>query len=466
MIVMKFGGVSMESAKTIERVISIVESHVAQQPFVVVSAMGKTTNRLLEIASNAADGNERSALKTLDELEGYHRSVAEQLFSGRPLETFAGLLSQQCEKLRYTLRKFASRDFLLASAFTDEIASYGEQWSSKIISLALNATGVPVKHFDARQLIVTDDQHTHAVPLYPECYARIRSAVSQANCIGVIGGFIGSTEFGVTTTLGRGGSDLTAAIVGAAVQAGEVQFWKDVDGILSCDPKVFSDACPIASISYAEAAEMARCGANVLHPATVTPAFDRAIPLVVRNFTSPQAKGTRIVPQAEPSSNPVKSIVCRTGVALLQVRVKDPEVGAELVKSLPSLYRRYNVHEELTVLAEGTLSCVVTPNGVHRSLHKIESATAASFREGLAVISLIGEKVTLTPEINKRIAALLQGIPVLTLSNNGTLRLIVDQNDVTVSVKLIHQEFFKNAGAQTFVKSPSPACAREAIGAS
>jgi aspartate kinase len=470
MIVMKFGGASLESVKAIERVISIVESHIEQQPFLVVSALGTTTDCLLKMAADAADGRERLALEILSELREYHLNAAERLARGRDLVAFRRIFLAECQELECTLKTLAQGHFHLTLARTDEIVSCGERWSSRIVSLALDAAGVSSKHFDARRLIVTDDRHTQAVPLYPECYARIRRAIRQTESTGVMGGFIGATESGVTTTLGRGGSDLTATIAGAAVQAEEVQFWKDVDGILTCDPEVLPEVYTLTSISYTEAIEMARCGANVLHSATVTPAIEQGIPLVVRSFVRPRAKGTRIVPRSECSADTVKSIVCTRGIALLQVSVADPAARAELIVALSAVCGRHNIREELTALEGETLFWGIKSAGVHPDLlREIESVSESALLEGLAVISLIGDKLTLTPAISRRIAGTLQGIAVFATLNNETrtaIRIIVAQNSLVASAKLLHREFFGNSDLQTFVSAVPAADAAETIVAS
>ena len=173
-------------------------------------------------------------------------------------------------------------------ALLDEIASFGQRMSSQIVAAALEIGGVPSVHLDARQLILTDSRHTHATPLYWESYANWREIPYLGDGrVAVMGGFIGATKDGVTTTLGRGGSDLTASIVGAGISADEIQIWTDVDGMLTCDPRVFQGGYRLRSLSYQEAAALAGSGAKVLHPDTVTPAIRQRIPLVIRNSRRP-----------------------------------------------------------------------------------------------------------------------------------------------------------------------------------
>src|SRR6201999_3699705 len=176
---------------------------------------------------------------------------------------------------------------------------------SYIVTLAFEHFGLPSAHLDSRRVIVTDRRHTQAAPIFPETYKRLRETVPAmaANKVVVMGGFIGSTEEGVTSTLGRGGSDFTAAIIGAGIGAEEIQIWTDVDGMLTADPRIIPGGHRVKSLSFAEAAEMAYFGAKVLHPATVLPAVEKNIPVVILNSRRPETGGTRIAAQAAPCKN-------------------------------------------------------------------------------------------------------------------------------------------------------------------
>ncbi|MCX6621444.1 MAG: aspartate kinase, partial [Acidobacteria bacterium] len=202
----------------------------------------------------------------------------------------------------------------------DAISSYGERLSSLIVTLAFRHFGIEADHVDARKVIITDNRHTQAAPLYEETYSRLARQVAPvaSRKVVVMGGFIGSTEAGVTSTLGRGGSDFTAALVGAGVGAAEIQIWTDVDGMLTCDPRILPGAGHrVRIISFAEAAELAYFGAKVLHPATVVPAMEKNIPVLILNSRRPEVEGTRVVSEAVHCANAVKSIACKEKITVV-----------------------------------------------------------------------------------------------------------------------------------------------------
>jgi aspartate kinase len=311
MIVMKFGGSSVESAQAIERVAGIVKARAGRNPVVVVSAMGKTTNKLLAIANTAIAGKRDEYIRQIHDLRDFHSREARQV---TPLAHRAELdrwLDEHFEELTELVKGIAVIGELTPRSI-DAISSYGERLSSYIVALAFGYFGLPAVHLDARKVIVTDRRHTQAAPIYPETYSRLDAVVPAlaAEKVVVMGGFIGSTEDGVTSTLGRGGSDFTASIVGAGIHAEEIQIWTDVDGMLTADPTILTGGHRVKTISFAEAAELAYFGAKVLHPATVIPAVERNIPVLILNSRRPDVPGTLIVSQAVPCKNAVKSIAC------------------------------------------------------------------------------------------------------------------------------------------------------------
>ena len=326
MIVMKFGGSSVESGRAIQRVAAIVRDRVPEQPVVVVSAMGKTTDRLVEIARLRASGNERDADRKLAQLREFHLTEAAQLRLGSEAKRLNTGICELFDELAQVLQEIG-----LAGSVTpllsDTVLSFGERLSSLIVTAGFRQEGIDAVHLDARSVLITDSAHGQAAPLFVETNALLRRNVSSER-VTVMGGFIGATDDGVTTTLGRGGSDYTAAIVGAALAVDEIQIWTDVDGMLTCDPRVVPNAHCLRSVSYAEAEQMAKAGAKVLHPATVVPAVRQGIPLSIRNSRNPAAAGTRIVLES-PCDGAVMSIACRSGVAQVQLVPRNTPVTAD-----------------------------------------------------------------------------------------------------------------------------------------
>jgi aspartate kinase len=332
MIVMKFGGSSLESADALQRVVSIVEAARHEAPVVVVSAMGKTTDRLLKAGTLAAAGKLSAAHAELYSLESFH---TDHLNSSEIATLFAnasGLLNR------------IANACALSPVHSDELLSYGERLSSLVVAHALGAV-----HLQAEKLIVTDVHHTNAAPLLWETYAKLRRAI-PAKQISVLGGFIGSTDAGIPTTLGRGGSDFTASLVGAAINAEEIQIWTDVDGMLSCDPRVAQGGRCLRAISYQEAAEMAEWGAKVLHSATIAPAIRQRVPISIRNSRNQFHPGT-LIGLAQPSNKEglVKSIAClqhadgRAAISLIGQGIEqNPGLVAHAVKTLTARSIRYH----------------------------------------------------------------------------------------------------------------------------
>lgn len=369
MIVMKFGGSSVESVEAIGRVAAIVASSLPQTPLIVVSAIGKTTDQLLRIAEQAVAGNREEYTESLRQLRSNHLAVAPRLVHWKVKEHFVEL-SEVLAGLVQTGH--------LSPAARDTVASFGERLSSVIIAAALVLKGIPAVHLDAREVIVTDERHTEAAPLVIETYAKVRRAVAQAGLsrVVVMGGFIGAAENGATTTLGRGGSDFTASLVGAALSADEIQIWTDVDGMLACDPRVLPGGRCLDVISYEEAGLMARFGAKVLHPATVLPAMRQRVPVVIRNSRNPEAPGTRIVETSAGPAGVVKSIACQgCHIALVGEDILlDETLGSRVLNAL----QRNGIRMELRETCRSVFSFVV-PDG---RLRNAVAALYAEFFEG------------------------------------------------------------------------------------
>src|SRR5579872_1748611 len=360
MIVMKFGGTSVESAAAIQRVAGIVKARESRRPIVVVSAMGKTTNKLLAIASAAISGKRDEYIRQLHDMRDYHSREARQVV---PLADRAELdrtLDEHFQELTELVKGLAILGELTPRSI-DAISSYGERLSSYIASLAFAHFSMRAAHVDSRRVIVTDRRHTQAAPLYPETYARLVKLIpplAQERIV-VMGGFIGATEEGVTTTLGRGGSDFTASIVGAGIGAEEIQIWTDVDGMLTADPTIFPGGHRVKIISFAEAAELAYFGAKVLHPATVIPAVEKNIPVLILNSRRPDVEGTRIVSEAVPCGNGVKSIACKRKITLVNIHSTRMLMAHGFLKRIFDVFERLETPVDMVATSEVSVSLTI-----------------------------------------------------------------------------------------------------------
>lgn len=460
MIVMKFGGSSVESASAIARVASIVRSQLPERPVVVVSAMAKTTDRLLEIAEQAGRRDDDLLAKLLGDLESFHIQAAEKLLNGSLVEALKDSLRERFSQLRLTLTQVSRSTSGLTPALKDEIASYGERLSSEVVAAAFSGLGIDSTHLDARRLIVTDDAHTGATPQYPETNRRIRCAVDGTDRVAVMGGFIAATEQGVTTTLGRGGSDLTASIVGAAIGAAEIQIWTDVDGMLTCDPRLFAGGHLLKSISYAEAAEMARWGAKVLHPDTVQPAIAEEIPIMIRNSRRPEVEGTRILPQAGHCINPVKSIAAKANIMLLEIRSTSAAANPEALHELSSPGAHKKISAELVWKTGETLYVGIKPGDRYLDLRlDLDGCVEAHLRNDRAIISLVGDGVAGDRGLMDRAAAVLKKIDAQLLRpecSPHTISIVVPQRESTRIIEVLHGEFFQHLDPSVFAPAGKP----------
>ncbi|MFY9841464.1 MAG: aspartate kinase, partial [Terriglobales bacterium] len=296
MIVMKFGGTSVQDAKAIDRVAQIVQGRLVDHPVVVVSAMAKVTDSLLAMGKAAGGGDRKTALKMARALRERHYDTAGELLGTALFTEFHGDLGADFEDLDELLRGIGAVGEITPRTY-DYVASFGEVLSSKIVAAAFVARGLPGAHVDARHCLLTDSSYTRAVPQFDETNERLRKRVKpllDTGKVPVMGGFIGSNRAGITTTIGRGGSDFSAAIFGAGLNAQRIEIWTDVDGMMTTDPRLCPDARRIKVISFDEAAELAYFGAKVLHPATVLPAIQQNIPVYVLNSQNPTCEGTKV----------------------------------------------------------------------------------------------------------------------------------------------------------------------------
>ncbi|MBV9158105.1 MAG: lysine-sensitive aspartokinase 3 [Acidobacteriaceae bacterium] len=454
MIVMKFGGTSVESQQAIERVTRIVQSYEERRPVVVVSAMGKTTNKLLEAAREAAAGRREQALAIVDELRALH------LTHGLPL---AG--SAAAELDRYIRAHFEWLDELvkglsvvgeLSPRSMDAIASVGERLSSLVVSFAFRAAGLRTQHVDARRVIVTDDRFTQAQPLFEETYALLQEDVTPIaeTSVVVMGGFIGSTKNGQTTTLGRGGSDYSASIVGAGINAEEIQIWTDVDGMLTADPRIIPNGRRVKSISFAEASEMAYFGAKVLHPATVLPAVEKNIPVRILNSRRADINGTIITSEPVPCRNPVKSISCKRGITILNIHSTRMLMAHGFLRRIFELFDRYGTSVDMVSTSEVSVSLTIdNRENLDAICRELREFAEASSEDGQAIICLIGENIRHTPGIAGRAFQVLQKKNIRMISQGASLLnlgFVVSENELEGAVAALHDEFFSELDPAVF----------------
>ena len=443
MIVMKFGGTSVEDAAAIDRSCSIVGERISRKPFVVVSALGGATNGLLEAGNLAARGEIGMAMAIADRLEHRHSEL---------LPSTAGHFVRLRELLKAlsAIGEFSPRT-------QDLIASYGEVLSSLIFTDRVKRLGYDAVHVDARQCMITDDRFGKASPLKDLTTARLeeiaRPSLNSGRVV-VMGGYIGATKLGMTTTLGRGGSDYSAAIAGAALNAEEIQIWTDVDGLMTADPRIVAEAWKVKEISFEEASELAYFGARVLHPLTLLPAVEQNIPVYILNSRKPKGTGTRITRQARPCRNLIKSIACKRGITIVTVSSSRMLMAYGFLKALFEVFDRH--HTSVDMVATSEVSVSLTLDNVSwldaivedlKSLGEVEVAT------NMALICLVGNNLKYTPGVARRAFGSIADINILMVSHgasNINFSFIVDQNDADSAIQKLHADFFHDIDREVF----------------
>jgi aspartate kinase len=449
MIVMKFGGTSVESAEAIHRVAGIVRSQSARKPVVVVSAMGKTTNKLLAIAADAVAGDLKPALEKLAELREFHLRESAGLGTDDIVEA-------HFQDLDALVRGLAVMRELTPRA-TDAISAYGERISSLIVAAHLCRSGMNATHVDSRSVIVTDRRHTQAAPLFEETNRRLRETLVPIldHSVVVMGGFIAANEDGVTTTLGRGGSDYTASIVGAGIGAEEIQIWTDVDGMLTADPTVLPGAAHRVKVcSFTEAAELAYFGAKVLHPATVLPAIERNIPVRILNSRRPEVEGTLIVSDPPPCSTPIRSIACKRNITLLNIISTRMLMAHGFLRRIFEVFDRYETSVDMLATSEVSVSLTIDNT---RSLAAIQAELEAfaevSIEKDLAIVCMVGENIRRCDNVSARAFTALGGIRPRMVSQGASqlnLSMVVAAADLRRAVESLHREFFRTPDPASF----------------
>ena len=337
----------------------------------------------------------------------------------------------------------------------DAIASYGERLSSQIVAFALENQGIRTTHVDARRVIVTDSNFTRAAPILADTYKLVAESIGEiGEGVPVIGGFIGATSGGVPTTLGRGGSDFTASLVGAAIDAQEIQIWTDVDGLLTCDPNLVPNTRAVRTISFDEAAELAYFGAKVLHPATIAPAQEKNIPVLILNSKRPGARGTRIAAEVAPSTNVLKSIACKRDITVINIRSNRMLMAHGFLHRIFEIFHSFETVVDMVATSEVSVSLTVDDDrqlsGVCGELVRFADVTVEKEQ---TILCLVGENIGHTPGVAGRVFRALDGINVLMISQGASrlnLGVVVASQDLANAAKALHREFFSDVDPAVF----------------
>jgi aspartate kinase len=459
LVVMKFGGTSVEDPAAIGRTAAIVAGRIAlgKKPVVVVSAMAKVTDQLLRAAADASTGDRVGALAISDRLRLRHIETATALVSN--LDDRAVLLAvieQKFDALNEILRGL-SAILELTPRISDLIVSYGERLSSRIVAAAFHELGINAAHVDAREVVITDSQFQKAVPqdalIEKRAAEKLRPLTNQGK-VPVMGGFIASNETGITTTLGRGGSDFTGALIGGALTAEAIEIWTDVDGILTADPRVVSGALRVKVISFEEAAELAYFGAKVLHPATILPAVKKNIPVLVLNSRNASCEGTRIISLAPHCKSPFKSIAVKKKLSIIDVVASRMLMTHGYMKEIFTIFDKFQCPVDMVSTSEVSVSLSVDSNDrIPQLAAELGKLADVKYEGKKALVCLVGEDIRGQNGMAAQVFTAIRHINVRMISQGASeinMSFMIDEEDADEAVRALHAAFFQNPDPAIF----------------
>jgi aspartate kinase len=455
---MKFGGTSVEDAPAMKRTAAIVRGRREKglEAVVVVSAMAKVTDLLLSAAAAAGRGDKAGSLAIGARLRHRHIDTSSALLDGQRCVRVQQVLHGEFDALDDLLRGIAAVGELTPRT-NDLVVSFGERLSSKMMAEALDQLELGGTHVDARSCIITDATYGKAVPQDAAIEAKLAEIVLplvEAGKTPVMGGFIGSTAEGVTTTLGRGGSDFTAALVGGGMHAGAIEIWTDVNGIMTTDPRICPDALRVKTISFEEAAELADFGAKVLHPATILPAVQKSIPVWVLNSRNAENEGTKITAMAAKCASPFKSIAAKKRLTIIDVVASRMLMSHGYLKAVFDVFDKYKCAIDMVSTSEVSISLTVDSNQqlpeICAELAKIADVKMEGHK---ALVCLVGEDIRGHNGIAGKVFSAISHVNVRMISQGASeinMSFMIDEEDVEEAVRSLHNHFFANPDETVF----------------
>jgi aspartate kinase len=445
---MKFGGTSVGDVAAFQRVVEIVSSQVSVKPVVIVSAMTKVTDALLGAFETAKKGDAETAFKSLEPHFARHAEIVETLVSSDNKQAFTNELRFAREELSDLLMRVARRSLPL-QMLKDAIVSYGEQLSSRLLTDVLRSNDVNARHMDSRRLIVTDDEYGSAQPIWDETEnlagLELKPLIANGE-IPILGGFIAASRAGETTTLGRGGSDYSAAIYAACLKARELQIWTDVTGVLTCDPRVCPEARTLRTLSYEEAAELAYFGAKVLHPKTIQPAVDLEIPVRVCNSREPEEQGTMVLPVSKSTPRKLKSIAHKTGITVLHITSARMLGAYGFMSAIFQIFERHRTVVDVVATSEVSVSLTLeNTDALDAVVADLERIGTVEIDRDQAIICLVGSGLRSTAGVAAQIFSAIADFNVSMISHGASgvnLTFVVKQGAVKDVITKLHRTFF------------------------
>ncbi len=436
MIVMKFGGTSVGSPEMIKRAAEIVKSHASRKPVVVVSAFAKVTDSLMNLAHAALNNSHDTG-----GIRKRHYDIMEGLGIDK------SLISHELEELEALIKGISLLKELTPRTL-DLLMSFGERMSAKIVAEYFSKSGLNARACNSYDTGFVTDSNFGNADVLPETEANIRDFFrNSTGFVPVVTGFIAKNANGEVTTLGRGGSDYTASIIGAAISAEEIQIWTDADGIMTADPKIVKNARSIDFISYEEAAELAFLGARVLHPKTILPAIEKNIPVRTLNTYNPGHKGTTILRETG-KSHCITSIACKKGIKVINIHSPKMLFAAGFMHKIFRIFDELKISVDMVSTSEVNVSVTIDGKyGTEKLVKELENMADVDVRNNRASISVVGTNIDSTSGIAGKIFSSLgnKNINVEMISSGASKineSFVVKEEDADDAVRTIHETFF------------------------
>lgn len=445
MIVAKFGGTSVKDAEAVRRLYNTVSSN-DDKTIVVVSALAGVTDNLIKIVEHTKLGNSDKSIELLESILERHLALIENLELTRDSEIFVSTVFEKIRTLIFALSALGET----TNKSTDMIVSNGELLSSRIIADYFKTKNPNSIHIDPRKLIKTSSDFGSAEVIFPKTFSAVNSLLSECDAntkYFITGGFVGSDLAGNTTTLGRGGSDYSAAIIAQAVKADKLEIWTDVSGILTTDPRVVPNAKIIKVLSYNEASELSFFGAKVLHPKTIFPAVNAKIPVFVKNSNQPEFEGTKIVAESV-CSHIIKSIAFRKNIVVVNIR-SDRMLGAYgFLSKVFDIFEINKTSVDLITTSEVTISLTIDDDKyLDNIIESLEEFSEVEVSRDNAIICAVGDGIYQNSGLALRFFNAMKNINILMISVGASkinFSIVVKNNDLNNSIKSLHSEFFDN----------------------
>ena len=461
-VVMKFGGTAVEDAAAILRTGSIVGGRLRKglNPIVVVSAMSKVTDTLLKAAATAGKNDREGALRLSDGLRTRHLNTAGELVGnskdgGDRLTSLQLNIHHDFDALDDLLRGISAVGELTPRT-EDHVVSFGERLSSVMIAAAFAEQSLPAAHVDARTVILTDSHYGKATPNERAIENALTAQVLPLVDLGrvpVMGGFIGSCD-GITTTLGRGGSDYTAALIGGALHAGAIEIWTDVNGIMTTDPRIVPEALRVKTISFEEAAELAYFGAKVLHPATILPAVQKNIPVWVLNSRNSENEGTKITATPPSCASPFKSIAAKKKLTIIDIVASRMLLAHGFLKAVFDVFDKHGCAIDMVSTSEVSISVTVDSREALPAIcAELSQIADVKYESNKALVCLVGEDIRGIAGIAGQVFSAISHVNIRMISQGASeinMSFMINEEDVDEAIRSLHRKFFAAPDASIF----------------